>query len=328
MATSEPNLGRLEPVDLRSVWMSEASDFTPWLAGEDNLRLLGQVIGIDLEFEAQEKDVGPFRADILCKDTANDSWVLIENQIARTDHIHLGQLLTYAAGLQVVTIVWIASRFTDEHRAALDWLNEITDSDFNFFGLEIELWRIGTSPVAPKFNVVSQPNDWKRSVAEGAARADLTEAKELQLRFWTRFRQYVQNRDTTIRPTKPHPQHWMNMAIGRSGFGLAAIASHWDSETESYDTHELRAEFTINENAAGFFPALSIDKDEIEHELGYPVHWHNPEGTKSAKIYVRRPADLSDEEAWPEFHQWLLDKLEDLNRVFRNRVRTLEPVAQ
>ena len=112
-------LGRLKKVDLREVWKTEAQHFTPWLANEENLALLGDTIGLDLECEAVEKNVGPFRADILCKDTANDSWVLIENQVERTDHTHLGQLLTYAAGLKTVTIVWIAQRFTDEHRAAL-----------------------------------------------------------------------------------------------------------------------------------------------------------------------------------------------------------------
>src|SRR5256885_2050308 len=136
------NLGRLQRVDLREVWLSESSGFTPWLAQQENMKLLGETIGIDLECEAQEKEVGPFRADILCKDTATDSWVLIENQLERTDHGHLGQLLTYAAGLEAVTIVWVAREFTDEHRAALDWLNEITGQKFNFFGLEIELWRI------------------------------------------------------------------------------------------------------------------------------------------------------------------------------------------
>src|SRR6476660_4909533 len=162
-------LGRLEKMNLRDAWTSEAGGFTPWLAESENLELLGQAIGIELELEAQEKFVGPFRADILCKDVGSSQWVLIENQLERTDHIHLGQLLTYAAGLNAVTIVWIAERFTEEHRAALDWLNERTDEKINLFGLEIELWRIADSPIAPKFNVISQPNDWSRTVQQAAA---------------------------------------------------------------------------------------------------------------------------------------------------------------
>src|SRR6266540_2785222 len=114
-------LGRIERVDLRSVWTNEGHDFTPWLATDENLSILGERLGIDLELEAQEKDVGPFRADILCKNSADESWVVIENQIERTNHKHLGQLLTYAAGLKAVTIVWISAEFCEEHRAALDW---------------------------------------------------------------------------------------------------------------------------------------------------------------------------------------------------------------
>ena len=166
---STKSLGRLEQVELREAWSSESRDFTPWLAQEENLKLLGEAIGIELDLESQEKDVGPFRANILCKDTATDEWVLIENQLDRTDHSHLGQLLTYAAGLNAVTIVWIAERFTEEHRATLDWLNERTDEKINLFGLEIELWRIGDSPIAPKFNIISQPNDWSRTVQQAAA---------------------------------------------------------------------------------------------------------------------------------------------------------------
>lgn len=110
-----------------------------------------------MSLEGQEQNVGPFRADLLCKDASSDRWVLIENQIERTDHGHLGQLLTYAAGLQAVTIIWIAARFTDEHRSALDWLNEVTKEDISFFGLEIELWRIGDSPAAPSSTSSAAP---------------------------------------------------------------------------------------------------------------------------------------------------------------------------
>jgi hypothetical protein len=150
-------LGRLKQVPVREFWRHEASDFTPWLAREDNIALLSETVGLELMVEAQEKNVGPFRADILCKDSLANAWVLIENQLERTDHSHLGQLLTYAAGLQAATIIWVAERFTEEHRAALDWLNEITDERFNFFGIEIELWQIDSSPLAPNFKRSASP---------------------------------------------------------------------------------------------------------------------------------------------------------------------------
>ena len=176
-----PKLARLERVDLREEWKTEAQDFTPWLAQADNLAVLSETLDMELETAGQEPSVGLFRADILCRDTLDDSWVLIENQLERTDHTHLGQLLTYAAGLQTVTIIWVAATFTDEHRAALDWLNEITDERFRFFGLEVELWRIGNSPAAPKFNIVSKPNEWARSASRATRRPRFTDLAERNL---------------------------------------------------------------------------------------------------------------------------------------------------
>ena len=129
-------LGDIEQVDVREIWEKEDTDFTPWLAKEKNIRKLGLKLGIDLVVIAEEQDVGPFRADILCKDEATEDYVLIENQLEKTDHKHLGQLLTYATGLDAVTIVWIAKEFNDEHRETLDWLNKITDTQYNFFGIK------------------------------------------------------------------------------------------------------------------------------------------------------------------------------------------------
>ena len=220
-------LGRLTRVDLREIWLSEASDFTPWLAREENLAVLADTLGIDLELEAQEKAVGPFRADILCKDIATGAWVLVENQLERTDHTHLGQLLTYASGLEAVTIVWIAARFTEEHRSTLDWLNKITDESFSFFGLGVELWRIGESPAAPKFNIVSKPNDWSRSVTQAARAIDETEFSEvrlLQRDYWVAFQAVLdQSSGPFSGNRKPQAQSWMTYPIGRSGFHLGTV---------------------------------------------------------------------------------------------------------
>lgn len=315
-------LGRLVKVSLREVWTSEASAFTPWLAREENLSLLGDTIGIELECEAQEQAVGPFRADILCKDTASEDWVLIENQLERTDHSHLGQILTYAAGLGAVTIVWIAERFTDEHRAALDWLNERTDEKINLFGLEIELWRIGDSPPAPKFNVVCKPNAWSKAV-RGGAEGKVTGIRELQFRFWTGFREYMEE-NSRIRCQKVYPQHWMNHPIGRSGFHMTSVASTFNSESRDGGP-EIRAELTmIGDEAKERFAALELRKDEIERAIGCPLTWHNPEGKKACRIYTRRDADFGDESQWPEQHRWLREKLELFHRVLGPIVQELD----
>jgi len=323
---STPALGRLEKVDLRNAWPSESGNFTPWLAQSENLKLLSETINIELELNAQEKNVGPFRADILCRDTASDDhWVLIENQLERTDHSHLGQLMTYAAGLKAATIVWIAERFTEEHRAALDWLNEITGERFAFFGLEVELWRIGNSSMAPKFNIISKPNDWTRTVQSStAAGGEISEVKQAQLQFWIAFKNYMEQKKSFIRCQKPFPQNWTNHSIGRSGFHLASIASAWNSETNTYDP-EIRVELVMDDNNAKKYFALLIgQKEQIELEFGQSLIWHNPSDTKAAKIYVRQAADFYDAEKWPEQHEWLRINLEKMHQVFAARIKQLD----
>ncbi len=180
MPDDVPRLARLDRVSVEDVWSSEPRQFTPWLASEENLRLLGETIDMDLQVESQEHPVGPFSADIVCREVATNAPVLIENQLGRTDHTHLGQILTYAASLKAETIIWIANPFTEEHRAALEWLNEVTNGEISFFGIEIELWRIEGSPIAPRFNVVAKP--WTKRIPPDPV---LTDSRRLQLEFWS-----------------------------------------------------------------------------------------------------------------------------------------------
>lgn len=157
------SLGRIAKVDVKDVWSHEAQDFTPWLAA--NLDMLGEELELELELDDVEIPVGGFSLDILARDANNNHAVVaIENQIARTDHTHLGQLLTYAAGTEARTVIWVATDFRDEHRAALDWLNQHTDEDTNFFGVEISAIRIGDSSPAPLFRLASAPNSWSKQV--------------------------------------------------------------------------------------------------------------------------------------------------------------------
>ncbi len=311
------NLGRLEKVALRDIWPHEAGDFTPWLAQEDNLALLGDTLGLELVLEAQEQAVGPFKADILAKDVSTDHWVLIENQLERTDHTHLGQVLTYAAGLDAVTIVWVAERFTEEHRSALDWLNKITDEEFQFFGLEVELWRIGPSEPAPKFNLVSRPNNWSRTVADAARQLPfdhLTETKSLQLDYWTAFRDYLLSHSNIIKPQKPYPQHWADYHLGHSDFHLSA----------TIDTRKNVMRVLLNikgPQATSNFQQLQQDQRAIASEIHEPLEWRELPARKSCQIMVSRPADPIQRTDWSTQHAWLHQQLEAFYRTFHQRVR-------
>ncbi len=318
---SDGSLGRLERVDLRAIWSSESSDFTPWLALPENLAVLSETLGVELELEAREKPVGRFSADLLCKEVGTDRWVLIENQLERTDHSHLGQLLTYSAGLMAVTIVWIASSFTEEHRAALDWLNQITDETVRLFGLEVELWRIGGSPAAPKFNIVAKPNDWSRSVANAARSIENGEpsgTRMLQQRYWAALNQVL---DTKRGPVsghrKPQLQSWMGYGIGRSSFNLSAAMSR--------QKRFIRVELYITgSRAKAFFGLLRNQQTTIENELGYSLDWEElPSGTDSRISRYLREVDPENEADWPRQHGWLADSLNTMHKVFWRRVREL-----
>ena len=312
------NLGRLQVVQLSEQWPSEAQHFTPWLAKKENIALLGEALGIELEVESQEQAVGPFRADILCKDTATDTWVLIENQLQRTDHTHLGQLLTYAAGLDAVTIVWVAGQFSEQHRAALDWLNRATDEDISFFGLEIELWRIGDSPIAPKFNMVAKPNDWSKTVKTTAAGAELTDTRRLQLDYWTKFREHMEASKSPVKCQKPHAQHWATFAIGRSDFHLVARITT--------RTREAAAYLCINgpEKQAYFHLLKDRHQAEGEQKMGCPLDWREMPEAKESQVVVHLEADPTDRSDWARQHAWLRDVLEKFHSVFGPIVKELD----
>jgi hypothetical protein len=314
-------LGKLERVDLRTAWATEDRDFTPWLAEEQNLEILSHTLGIDLEHEATEKDVGPFRADILCKNRGNGDWVLIENQLERTDHTHLGQLITYAAGLEAVTIVWISSQFTDEHRAALNWLNQMTEETIRFFGLEVELWKIGHSAPAPKFNVIAQPNDWsskakigKRSIENTA----LSPSQQLQLDYWTGVAEALKQCSGNVKPVKPSKNSWISHGIGRSGFGVnvaMCLSKEW-----------VRVELYLSGQAANDnFQLLLNYREDVERELGEKLDWQPLENKKNCRVCLVGPGfDPNDESSWPEQHIWIASMINQFHQTFQPIVLGLD----
>ena len=311
-------IARLERVDLREAWTVEDRNFTPWLA--ENLDVLEETLGIELELEAQEKSVGPFSADILCREAGTDSRVVIENQMEKTDHTHLGQLLTYAAGLEAVTVVWVAKSFIGEHRAALDWLNGITDERFRFFGLEIELWRIGDSSVAPKLNVVSKPNDWSRKVSKAAADDKLSETRVKQREYWDAFHKVLNDkgRGDILGNRTPQPASWMGYGVGRTDFRVSAVMQRSKKRIQT----EL---YISGSDAKAFFGLLRQQKDEIERDFGDTLDWQElPEKQDCRIAHERREVDPFDESDWPRQHEWLADRLITMHGVFSDRIRDLD----
>lgn len=315
--TAKKPLSKLERVPLREAWKHEASDFTPWLSETDNLNALADALGIsELVLVATEHWVGDFKLDILCTD--GDEQVIIENQLEKTNHTHLGQIIAYAAGVGAKKVIWVAESFRPEHAAALQFLNDNTTDDLNFFAVEVELWKIGDSPLAPKFEVVVKPNEWAKAGREQArAAANTTPTKLLQQKFWVALIDYLGKKASQIRPQTPRPQHWLLCSIGRSGFHLSSTASTRDNR--------LGVELYIdNGEAKQHFANLSAQKQDIEAKLGFELDWQELPDAKAVRIASWYPnASIEDEQRWHEYIDWLTQRLVKMDTVLRPIVKVL-----
>ena len=314
------DIGMLEPVGLTEIWPNEATDFTPWLEEEDNLTRLADTLGLELELVGSEQDVGRFRADIVCRNLSDESrsFVLIENQIAPTDHSHLGQTITYAAGLEAVTVVWIASKFKDEHRAAVDWLNERTDEKLAFFALEIELWKIGDSVPAPKFNIVSRPNDWTAEISR-AAKQTPSPMREQYKRFWTRLAEDLSLSGRLPKPRKPSTDSYTTFSISVTGFELRTSRSHQKGQ--------LQVSLVMRtENSLSFYKQLEARRCEIESTLGGDFQWtERPPGKESVISCNTTEFKPADEGEWSEQIQWTSEMVHKFYDYFHPVIEELDP---
>jgi len=273
--TDKPALGTLSQVEVRDYWANEATDFTPWLAEEANIARLGEALNLNMTLVDVEANVGPFRADILCQEFGSENLVLIENQLEPTDHTHLGQIITYSAGLDAVKVVWIAKKFREQHRAAIDWLNKISADDFSFFGVEIELWTIGNSAAAPRFDVVSAPNDWARK-AGAAARESRggtgSERGELFRAFWKGLAGYTQTIDWPLAEVRVTGLTWARIPVDvvglrvNAGFsptsGRVSLLILFRSVDEEYDDEAIRR-----------YDFIAERRSEVEAKIGDPIRW-------------------------------------------------------
>jgi hypothetical protein len=312
---SIPALGRLQPINLREVWGDEAVQFTPWLALPENLGVLGEALGMQLTPERTEAAVGGFSADILARNAVDNSVVVVENQLEQTDHTHLGQILTYLAGLDARTVVWIARRIRDEHRAACEWLNTNTGEAFRFFAVEVELWRIGESAPAPRFNIVVKPNDWVK--AERAQQAQ-SSAETLQLlEFWTALKGWMQAHQSDAQIDRPArgTNVWVPVqdtpfvlsvfcAKGRVGLFVRPAASKTDiAGQESLRLLEkLRSAIVAS-------PGLETT------------------GEDALEIHVRKSCDPDDKTQWPSIFDWLTTQIVSYSKAVKDALNTQQTMS-
>ncbi len=316
------HLGKVESVDIRNVWPDEAADFTPWLATSEGLELLGDAIDLSIELVAKEARVGPFSADLLARVVGEeDHLIVVENQFGKTNHDHLGKLLTYASGLAAKTVIWIAESFTDEHRQALDWINETAGERVGFFGLEMYLIRIGESLPAAQFKVVSSPNLWAQAVRESKEEAELTQLNLEQKEFWEELKEYMTQKGTSLPLRKAHPQHWFEISIGRSDFHI--------SLTVNSRLNRIGCELYMSgPKGKQAFRLLSEKKEDIEKEMGHSLDWQPLEGKGSSRIAIYKEDAPFLGQGREASKEWLYSMSELFNKVFSPRVKALKLTAE
>ena len=305
-------LGKLEKVkELRSVWPHEANDFTKWLAKEENLATLGDEIGIDIELRSTEAKTGSFSTDILAVEANTDNKIIIENQLEQTNHDHLGKIITYASGHDAKTIIWIVKEAREEHRQAIDWLNEHTDEEINIFLCRIELWKIGDSDIAPKFQIVSSPNNWSKTIKRSID-GNVSDTKMLQYQYWAKLSDEIDNSYSKFNSRKPKAQHWYNLAIGSS---LAHI-----SLTINTQTDEIRSQIWIRDNKP-LFDYLFEFKEDIESDVGFELNWQRLDNKKAAYINISSDFNIDNENDWSKAIKWHLDMASRLYDAFSDRIK-------
>lgn len=301
------NLGVLEIVPLRKIWAKEP-EFSAWLAEPANIKQLGNELGIDMLSEETEAGVGDFSADILAQEDGGTRKIIIENQYGETDHKHLGQIITYASGRNAEVLIWIVEKARDEHRAAVQWLNENTSSEIGVFLVQICVYRIGNSNPAPKFTVLESPNNWLKTTRRNVP-GTVSEGGQKRIDWWNAFMDYAMKRDSfrkLFNRRKGSPDNWLVLPLGSSRYHISLTAK---------TNRLLGAEVYIPDDKE-LYQHFFNHKEAIEKELGFTMDWQPLPNKSAARIEITRTGDFIDLENAAENFQWYCEKAESFKKVF------------
>lgn len=302
------NLSKLEEIkDLRTVWPHEALDFTPWLSQDDNITLLADAIGIDITVDETESSVGDFNVDIFASETGTDRKIIIENQLEDTNHDHLGKLITYASGKSADIVIWVVKHAREEHKAAIEWLNNHTDDNVGFFLCEIKLYRIGNSEPAVKFEVIEKPNDWTKEVKKSES---INETQQLRYDYWVAFEDYAFKNPIfakNFKKRKPSKNQWLNFSIGFSACHIAV--------SQIKQRNELDVELYINDDTE-LYNSLFENKTDIELTSGLSFDWRELPDRKASRIVLEKSVQLENKNTWESQFEWLIDVMVKMKTTF------------
>ena len=306
-------IGKLEEVDIRELWKHEQYDFSEWLSKKENIENLNEILGLTLVDISKETYVGSYRCDLFAKDETTGIKVIIENQLEMSNHDHLGKIITYASGLDAKVVVWIVKEAREEHRSAIEWLNNNTNSNVNFFLIEIHAYKIGNSDNAPMFQVIEQPNDFIKNNKSTNSSDTMNKSQSQRVEFWNQFNNVLVERGKPFNVRKATTDHWYNVAIGTSDAHIDITLVNKDSV--------IGVELYITDNK-DLFDKLYQKKDEIEADLGFKLDWRRLNNSKASRIVTFiKGLNFDDHSNYDELMNETIDKAQIFARVFRKYVK-------
>ena len=309
---STVKIGKLTEVDVRDLWKHEQYDFSNWLAKEENIELLDDEIGLTLMDINKEVYIGSYRCDLVAKDETTGQIVIIENQLEETNHDHLGKIITYAAGLDAKTIIWIVKEAREEHKAAIEWLNNNSSEEIGFFLIELHAYKINDSLPAPMFKVVEKPNNFTKTSKQNYSDKELNRSQNERLMFWEEFNTVIVAKGKPFSVRKPTTDHWYDVAIGTSEAHLAINLVNKENK--------IVLELYILDNKK-LFDHLYEDKEKIENTLQMNFSWERLDGKKASRIkHDVLGLDFSDHSNYPQLMDECIEKILKMRDVFKKYV--------
>ena len=306
---STVKIGKLTEVDVRDLWKHEQYDFSNWLAKEENIKLLDDEIGLTLMDINKEVYIGSYRCDLVAKDETTGQIVIIENQLEATNHDHLGKIITYAAGLDAKTIIWIVKEAREEHKAAIEWLNNNSSEEIGFFLIELHAYKINDSLPAPMFKVVEKPNNFTKTSKQNYSDKELNQSQNERLMFWEEFNTVIVARGKPFSVRKPTTDHWYDVAIGTSEAHLAINLVNKENK--------IVLELYILDNK-NLFDHIYEDKEKIENTLQMSFSWERLDGKKASRIkHDVLGLDFSDHSNYPQLMDECIEKILKMRDVFK-----------
>lgn len=304
-------LGRLKEVNIRELWVHEQYNFSNWLSKEENIELLNDIVGLTLIDIDKEVYVGSYRCDLVAVDETTGIKVIIENQLDSTDHDHLGKIITYASGLNADVIIWIVKEAREEHKSAIEWLNNNMAKEISFFLLEIKAYKIGDSLPAPMFKVVEKPNDFIKS-SKSIKDVDLSKTEAERLYFWTEFNRVLADNGKPFNIRKATTDHWYDVAIGTSEAHISITLVNKDGS--------IGVELYIRDNK-DLFDSLFEQKEEIETKLGFSLIWERLDDKKASRIksYISG-LNFNKQENYPKLMNETIGRVIQMRNVFKGYI--------